>query len=76
MTESKLPSMQHLARKIFDQAYSIDFVTEDRMTQTMKMHANLVRASAVQLAFQETHFVVRTQNAKFRLRGSALLRRD
>ena len=65
MTESKLPSMQHLARKIFDQAYSIDFVTEDRMTQMMKMHANLVRASAVQPAFNQTCFLIGANNAIF-----------
>src|SRR6266446_1765149 len=67
MTESKLPSMQHLARKIFDQACSIDFVTEDWVTQMMKMHANLVRASAVQSAFNQTCFFIRANDAIFGL---------
>src|SRR5262249_15882786 len=67
MTEAKLPSMQHLARKIFGQACSIHFATDDRMTHMMKMHSNLVRASAVQSAFDQTCFLIGANNAIFGL---------
>ena len=76
MFESQFPRVQHLSNKCSGVLSAVNFVAENRMTKMLEMHSDLVRASAVQLAFQETHFVIRTQNAKFRPRGSALLRRD
>src|SRR5262249_32343023 len=67
MTEAKLPSMQQLARKIFGKTCPIDFVADDRMTEMMKMHANLMGASAVQLAFNQTCFLIRADDAVFGL---------
>ena len=51
MTKAKLPPVQHLARKIFRKSRAINFIAEHGMTEMMKMHANLMSASAVQPAF-------------------------
>jgi len=51
MTKAKLPRVQHLARKIFCKPRAINFIAEHGMTEMMKMHANLMSASAVQPAF-------------------------
>ena len=51
MMEAELPCVQHLARQIFRKARRINFIAEHRMTEVMKMHANLMGASAVQSAF-------------------------
>ena len=50
MTEAQLPCVQHLAREIFRKARRINFVAKNRMTEMMKVHANLMSASAVQPA--------------------------
>ena len=51
MMEAELPRVQHLAREIFRKARRINFIAEHRMTEMMKVHANLMSASAVQPAF-------------------------
>src|SRR5436190_1566117 len=47
MAKFKLPRMQHLSWKILCKARRIDFIAEHRMTEMMKMHADLVSPSAV-----------------------------
>jgi hypothetical protein len=47
MVKSKLPSMQHLSRKIPCEVRRVDFIAKDRVTEMMKMHANLMGPSAV-----------------------------
>ena len=51
MMEAELPRVQHLAREIFRKARRINFIAEHRMTEVMKVDANLMSASAVQPAF-------------------------
>jgi hypothetical protein len=51
MPEPKSPGMQHLAREIFCKPRRIDFIAEHWMAEMMKMHPNLMSASAVQPAF-------------------------
>jgi hypothetical protein len=51
MMKPKLPRMQHLTRKIFCKAWRINFIAEHGMAEMMKMHPNLMSASAVQPAF-------------------------
>ncbi len=50
MMEAELPRVQHLAREISCEARRINFIAEHGMTEMMKMHANLMGASAVQPA--------------------------
>ena len=50
MMEAQFPRMQHLAWEIFRKARRINFIAEDRVTEMMKMHPNLMGASAVQPA--------------------------
>ncbi len=47
MTEAQLPCVQHLAREIFRKTRRIDFVAENCVAEMMKVHANLMSASAV-----------------------------
>jgi hypothetical protein len=51
MPEPKSPRMQHLAREILCKSLGIDFIAENGMAEMMKMHADLVSASAMQTAF-------------------------
>jgi hypothetical protein len=51
MAEAKLPSVQHLARQIFRKPRRIDSIADNRVAEMMKMHADLMSASAVQPAF-------------------------
>jgi hypothetical protein len=51
MAKAKLPRVQHLARKIFRQPRRIDFIADNGVAEMMKMHADLMGASAVQPAF-------------------------
>jgi hypothetical protein len=39
--------MQHLSRQIFCETLRIDFIAKHRVTEMMKMHANLMSPSAV-----------------------------
>jgi hypothetical protein len=50
MMEAQLPRVQHLAREILRQMRCIDFVAEHRVAEMMKVHANLMGASAMQPA--------------------------
>jgi hypothetical protein len=47
MTKSKLPRMQHLPRKILCESRCIDFISEDWVTEMMKVHADLMSPSTV-----------------------------
>src|SRR5882762_2993028 len=47
VTKSEIPCMQNLSRKILCEPRRIDFVAEHRVTEMMKMHANLMSPSAV-----------------------------
>jgi len=54
MLEAQFPRVQHLPRKIFGNARRINFIAEHGMTEMMKMHANLMGASTVQPALNQT----------------------
>ena len=71
MMEAKLPRMQHLVRKIFRKPWRIDFVAENGVTEMMKMHANLMSASAVKPAFDQTCLITRADDAIFGLGRSS-----
>ena len=67
MMESKFPRVQHLAGKNFGQLRCINFVAQNGMVKVMQMNANLMRPSAVQPAFDQTHFFAGANNSIFRL---------
>ena len=67
MPESNFPSVQHLSREILYQARRIDFIAENRMAEMMKMHTNLVGASAVQPALNQARPGTRAKDAVFGL---------
>src|SRR5207244_13640963 len=52
-------------RNMCVEAADIDSVTDDLITRMMKMHANLVLASTVQPAFNQTCFLIRAIDAIF-----------
>jgi hypothetical protein len=76
VTEAELPRMQHLSWKMFCQAWGVNFIAQNGMTQVMEMHADLMCASAVKPAFKETRLVIRTKNAVFRPGLAAARRTD
>ena len=53
----KFPGMQHLARILFRQFRRLNFVAEHGVTEMMEVDANLMGASGVQLALDQTHFI-------------------
>ena len=55
MMKSELPRVQHLSRKFGCALSSVNFVAKDRMTEMMQVHANLMCASSVEHAFDQTH---------------------
>ena len=57
MLKPEFPGMQHLARIIFRQFRRIDFVAEHWVTEMMEVDANLMGASGMQLALDQTHFI-------------------
>ena len=63
MMETQLPRMQHLSRKFGRALLSVNFVAKNRMTEMMQMHANLMRASAVKHAFDQTNSAARSHDA-------------
>ena len=63
MAKSKLPRMQHLPGEIICEAWRVNFVAKDWVTEMMKMHANLMGPSAVQQAFDQTGALARPNNA-------------
>ncbi len=71
MRKCELPRVQHLARQIFGKPRAVDFVAENRVTEMMQMHADLVRAAAVQFAFDQTRALVLPNDPIFRPRGAA-----
>ena len=58
MNKTQFPGVKHLARKISSALAAVKFVTEHRMTEMVKMDADLVGASAVDRAFDETDVAV------------------
>ena len=50
MAEAKPPRVQHLAREIFSQTRRVNLVSEDRVTEKVQVHADLMGAPAVQPA--------------------------
>src|SRR5204862_192932 len=44
VTKTQLPSVQHLAGKIFSESRRVDFVTQHRITKMTQMHPNLMCA--------------------------------
>lgn len=65
MTKTELRRVQHLAGKIFGESRPVDFVTQHWITKMMQMHPNLVCATTVQSAFNQTRLLARTKNAIF-----------
>jgi len=55
--KTQLPSVQHLAWKIFSESRRIDLIAQNRMAQMMKMHPNLMCAATVQFAFNQTRLL-------------------
>ena len=54
MAKPKLPRMQHLSWETLRVPRRIDFVAKQRVTEMMKVHANLMSSSAMWPAFDET----------------------
>jgi hypothetical protein len=57
MVESQSPRVQHLPRKIPGVLRAINLVAKNGMPDVMKVNSDLVCAAAVQLAFDQTHFI-------------------
>jgi len=57
MLKPKFPGMQQLARIFFRQFRRINSVAEHGVTEMMEVDANLMGASGVQLALDQTHFI-------------------
>lgn len=58
MAKAQFPGVQHLARRIPSALAAVKFVTEHRMTDMVKMDADLVGPPGVDRAFDETDFAV------------------
>jgi hypothetical protein len=71
MLKAQFPGVQHLAWKIPCQLGRINFVTQQRMAEVMEMDPDLMRAAAMQPAFDQTCLFILTQNAVLRFRGPA-----
>src|SRR5262249_24136282 len=65
VTETQLPCVKHLARKIFCMSRRIDFVTQHTINKMMEMHTNLMCPATVQFAFDETRLLAGAKNAIF-----------
>ena len=59
MIETQLPRMEHLSWKFGRALSSVNFIAKNRMTEMMQMHANLMRASAMEHAFDQTNSATR-----------------
>src|SRR5205814_1067669 len=57
MSKPKLPRMQHLPRESSGLPPTVNTVAEDRMSEMLKMHANLMSPAAVQPALEEAGIV-------------------
>ena len=58
--------MEHLTGEIAGAFSAVEFIAENRVTEMMKVNANLVSSAAVQRAFNQADVAARTQNAIFR----------
>ena len=76
MTKSELPRVQHLSRKSPGMFSAVEFIAQHWMAEVMQMHADLMRAPAVERAFHQTHLRPGTQDAIFRLRRPPLPARN
>ena len=76
MLKAQFPGMEHLPREIFREFRAVNFIAENRMTEMMKVHTDLMRPSAVQFAFDQTDLIGRTHDAILRLRGATALGPD
>lgn len=56
MIERQFPSVQHLSRKISAAPASVNLVAQNRMTEVLQMHSDLVRAPAVQATLDQARF--------------------
>ena len=65
MRETKLPGMQHLTGKIFRQLRRVNFVADHRVTEMMQVHADLMSASTMQDALDQTHLSAGAQHFVF-----------
>lgn len=54
MAKCELPGMQHLSGKILCHTRRVNFVAQHRVTEMMKMDANLMGPSGVEAALHET----------------------
>jgi len=63
--KTELPCVQHLTRETLGEPRCVDFVTQDRISEVMQMHSNLMCAPTVQFAFNETRLLARAKNAVF-----------
>ncbi len=70
MLKPKFPGVQHLARIIFRQFRRINFVAKHGVTEMMEVDADLMGASAMQLALDQTHFIRGANDAIFGFRGA------
>ena len=76
MLEAKFPGVQHLARKSLCESAAVNFITQDRMTEMMKMNADLMGAAAVKSAFHQTQLARGSDDAVFGLGRTTSPRRD
>ena len=76
MAKTQFPRMQHLSREILCQARRINFIAQHRMTEMVKMHTNLMRASAMQSAFDQARLVPCANDAVFSFSCATTWRSD
>ncbi len=57
MFESELPRVQHLPRQLLDSFRSVNLVAQNRVTEVMKMHTDLVGPTTVDAAFHQTGMI-------------------
>src|SRR5260370_11248215 len=76
MLKTQFPGVKHLSRKIFRVLRAVYFITENRMTEMMKVHTDLMRPPAVQFAFDQADLIRRAHDPIFRLRCATAPGRD
>lgn len=70
MSETEFPRMQHLARIMFCELRSVNFVAQYWMTKMMEMDTDLMRTAAVQSAFDQTCVFARANHPILGFRGA------
>lgn len=75
MIEAEFPSVQHLAGKISGSPTGINRIAQNRMTEMLKVNANLMRSSAVQTTLDQARGDSTAKNAKLCARGSSTFTR-